>query len=249
MSSNATTAAAAAAASVNADLPKAVITLGVLGGALVIGLIIAKLADYFYERSSVRDDASDISEHTKELLKTQLELMRMGKNRDRDKAKSETAEEQTARAMTLWSNKVKAKAKLNPIPETGENAAQPAPNATAKAWSEAEKAAPKAAQEAPNTSKPPPSPKAPPTPKSPPKKAGGASEDEEFQVPADIAGRAPKGRAATKNSTILVPANLSKDVNIRPITPKDANSSLKSFSRYNAGSDTPRPTTAKKAKS
>lgn len=239
-STNATTSSA------NDDLPKAVITLGVLGGALVIGLIIAKLADYCYERSSVRDDASDISEHTKELLRTQLELMRMGKSKDRDKfdkIKGEP-EEQTTKAMAVWSSKVKAKGKLNPIPEGTEaysaaNTPQPPSNTKStpeviKAWNEAEK----------DTPQPKPSIAVPSTSKASPakKKSNATDPDDEFQVPSNISAPS-KGRANAKNSTILVPANLNKDVNIRAITPV---SSQKSFSRY-ITTDASRPTTAKSA--
>ena len=42
------------------EIPKSVISIAVLAGALIIGLIIAKAVNVFYDRQSIRDDASDI---------------------------------------------------------------------------------------------------------------------------------------------------------------------------------------------
>ena len=42
------------------EIPKSVISIAVLAGALIIGLIIAKCVNVFYDRQSIRDDASDI---------------------------------------------------------------------------------------------------------------------------------------------------------------------------------------------
>ena len=44
----------------DAEIPKSVISIGVLAGALVIGLIIAKVVNVIYDRQDIRDDASDI---------------------------------------------------------------------------------------------------------------------------------------------------------------------------------------------
>jgi uncharacterized membrane protein len=60
---------------IDQEYPKAVISLSVLALAILLGFGIAKLADWCYEREAIRDDASDISENTKELLKAQLALM------------------------------------------------------------------------------------------------------------------------------------------------------------------------------
>ena len=132
------------------DFPKAVITIGVLFGALIIGLIVSKIVDWCYDNHDVQDDSSDISEHTKELLRTQLELIRIGKKKavkDSQKAKNSTAvsqeDERTTHAMNLWSNKVRNKAdrlhKENV--ESADNAAFKSDDDSAKqceAWNENE---------------------------------------------------------------------------------------------------------------
>ncbi|XP_074644975.1 uncharacterized protein LOC141901557 [Tubulanus polymorphus] len=97
------------------DYPKAVITLAVLAGALIIGIAIAKLAEWFYKRNSVRDDASDISEHTKELLRKQLALLSMRKNRKalhsgqlKDHENPEIDQKaKTSKILKTWMNKAK----------------------------------------------------------------------------------------------------------------------------------------------
>ncbi|XP_076449277.1 uncharacterized protein LOC143285748 isoform X2 [Babylonia areolata] len=52
---------------------KALITLAVLGGCILIALVVAKLVDYCYDHHvAINDDASDISEHTRNLIRSRL---------------------------------------------------------------------------------------------------------------------------------------------------------------------------------
>ena len=55
-------------------LPKSVITFGGLAAFVLIGLAIAKIADRINDHTELRDDVSDISEHTRDLLKARLAL-------------------------------------------------------------------------------------------------------------------------------------------------------------------------------
>ena len=54
---------------------KALITVGVLGGAIVVAVIVAKIVDYCYDhRIAISDDDSDISESTRDLIRMRLAL-------------------------------------------------------------------------------------------------------------------------------------------------------------------------------
>ena len=51
-------------------IPDIVITLGVIGGCALLGLGIAKIGDYCYDRRmAMRDDISNASEYTKNILR------------------------------------------------------------------------------------------------------------------------------------------------------------------------------------
>ncbi|XP_013411046.1 uncharacterized protein LOC106174170 [Lingula anatina] len=58
-------------------IPKVIIAIAVIAFAAGIGVGVAKLLDYIYDHSRLNDNASDMSEHTKEMLKTQMILMKM----------------------------------------------------------------------------------------------------------------------------------------------------------------------------
>lgn len=58
---------------VNVDAaPMAVITIAIVAGAILIGVGIAKLFDFIHDRRALRDDASDISEFTKNILRARF---------------------------------------------------------------------------------------------------------------------------------------------------------------------------------
>ena len=70
---------------------KALITVGVLGGAIVVAVIVAKIVDYCYDhRIAISDDDSDISESTRDLIRMRLALTAFKKKtkpgeKDKDK--------------------------------------------------------------------------------------------------------------------------------------------------------------------
>ena len=56
------------------EFPKSVIALCCLGACLLIGIAVAKFVDRIHDRLSLRDDASDMSDHTRELLKARFAM-------------------------------------------------------------------------------------------------------------------------------------------------------------------------------
>lgn len=55
-------------------IPQIVLTLGLIGGCALLGLSIAKLGDYCYDRRmAMRDDISNASEYTKNILRQRYE--------------------------------------------------------------------------------------------------------------------------------------------------------------------------------
>ena len=91
------------------DLSKAFISAGVLASALIISLIIAKIVDHCYDRASIRDDASDISEHTRNLIRARLAVRNFRtlpkKESDDDKDKNLKHK----KILRMWSAKARAK--------------------------------------------------------------------------------------------------------------------------------------------
>ena len=82
-------------------IPKAVVTVAGLVVFVLLGISISKLVDYCYDRRAISDDASDISDYTKELLKAQLMLAFTSK-----KKKKLNAEEVTLKYAKIWRAKV-----------------------------------------------------------------------------------------------------------------------------------------------
>ena len=82
-------------------IPKAVITVAGIVVFVLLGLSISKLVDYCYDRHAISDDASDISDYTKELLKAQLMLAFTKKDK-----KKLTSEEVTSKYIKIWRAKV-----------------------------------------------------------------------------------------------------------------------------------------------
>ncbi len=86
----------------NPDIPIAVITLCVLIFLIAVGFGIAKLVDYCHDRQAIRDDASDVSEYTRELLRAQLFLAFTNKARRKRKRGKETPNEIALRMGLEW---------------------------------------------------------------------------------------------------------------------------------------------------
>ena len=70
---------------------------------VLLGLSISKLVDYCYDRHAISDDASDISDYTKELLKAQLMLAFTKSSKDKKKL---STEEITSKYVKIWRAKV-----------------------------------------------------------------------------------------------------------------------------------------------
>lgn len=62
-------------------IPKVIIAIAVIVAAALIGFGLAKLLDYIYDHSQVNDNASDMSENTKQMLKAHLVLQKMKKKK------------------------------------------------------------------------------------------------------------------------------------------------------------------------
>ncbi|KAK3603932.1 hypothetical protein CHS0354_042944 [Potamilus streckersoni] len=59
---------------------KALITFGIAIGAFLISLIVSKLVDYCYDKQTIQDDSSDISEHTRNLIRARMSVLQLKKN-------------------------------------------------------------------------------------------------------------------------------------------------------------------------
>lgn len=96
------------------ETDKALISLGVLVGAAIISGIIAKIVDICYDRASIRDDASDVSEHTRNLIRARLTVMKFRKKGNNDvKTPLETETEKKDNAVKvfrIWSAKSRVRA-------------------------------------------------------------------------------------------------------------------------------------------
>ena len=84
-------------------LPKSVITLLGLGSFILIGVLVAKLADRFHDKLALRDDASDVSENTKDLLKTRRAVLTFSTSKIRSVADSRMRDLELARKFCrMW---------------------------------------------------------------------------------------------------------------------------------------------------
>ena len=86
-------------------IPKAVITVAGMIVFVLLALSIAKLVDYCYDRHAISDDASDISDYTREILKGQL-MLAFSKTSNKDKNTKLTTEEVTRKFVKVWRAKV-----------------------------------------------------------------------------------------------------------------------------------------------
>ena len=85
----------------NATVPVALVTLAILGVCTMIGFLIAKAVDHCYDRQAIRDDVSDISEFTKELLKAQF-LYSFNKKLIGKVKSNETVKQRARRLGRIW---------------------------------------------------------------------------------------------------------------------------------------------------
>ena len=87
---------------------KALITVGVLGGAIVVAVIVAKIVDYCYDhRIAISDDDSDISESTRDLIRMRLALTAFKKKpktgeKDKDKDDVEAKQRKVSKLVSKW---------------------------------------------------------------------------------------------------------------------------------------------------
>ncbi|XP_060063130.1 uncharacterized protein LOC132543631 [Ylistrum balloti] len=78
---------------------KLIATVCIVIAAIIISVVVAKIADMCYDRHVLRDDASDISDHTKGLIRARLAIIQM-KKKDRPKKNSISM-------LQVWSAKAK----------------------------------------------------------------------------------------------------------------------------------------------
>ncbi|XP_046360497.2 flocculation protein FLO11-like [Haliotis rufescens] len=94
------------------DLSKAFISAAGLVAVGVIAFVVSKLVDYCYDRATLNDDASDISEHTRKLIRARIALSHFKKPKSKKKKKKKlmTPKEKkknTKRFFKLWSSNAK----------------------------------------------------------------------------------------------------------------------------------------------
>lgn len=58
--------------SIEDEVPQAVVCVGAVILLVAIGALVAKLAEMWHDRLSLRDDSSEMSEHTKQLLQQRV---------------------------------------------------------------------------------------------------------------------------------------------------------------------------------
>lgn len=88
----------------NDTVPKAVITVAALLAFFIISYSVAKLLEFCYDRRAIRDDASDISDYTKEILKAQMMMLYF--NRGRQKGKKLKPEDAARKYAKVWRAKL-----------------------------------------------------------------------------------------------------------------------------------------------
>ncbi|CAD5125566.1 DgyrCDS13769 [Dimorphilus gyrociliatus] len=92
----------------NDVIPKSVITIAVLAGAILVGVVVAKLVDICHDKRSLRDDASDMSEKTKEFLKggkARLALMAFQASHNKEEPIKPDAQMAAKKMAKIWSTK------------------------------------------------------------------------------------------------------------------------------------------------
>lgn len=100
----------------NDVIPKSVITIAVLAGAILVGVVVAKLVDICHDKRSLRDDASDMSEKTKEFLKggkARLALMAFQTSQNKEEPQKPDAQTAAKKMAKIWSTKTSKKVAKN----------------------------------------------------------------------------------------------------------------------------------------
>ena len=97
------------------ELPKIVISVGAIGVAVIIGLIVSKIADYCYDRQSLKDDASDMSDHTRQLLKARITVLKFRSALVPKKKKKENPRQRAYRYARFWLQKTRARKRARDI--------------------------------------------------------------------------------------------------------------------------------------
>ncbi|XP_033754879.1 uncharacterized protein LOC117337858 [Pecten maximus] len=96
--SNTTSSSGSSGASYDASI-KLIATICIVIAAIIISVVVAKIADMCYDRHVLRDDASDISDHTKGLIRARLAIIQM--------KKKEKPKKGTMGMLRIWSAKTK----------------------------------------------------------------------------------------------------------------------------------------------
>ena len=86
------------------EYPQILIGFSVFGAAILIGIVVAKVVDMIHDRQSLRDDASDISEFSRNLLRARFTVLAF------KATKKEPEEEPVSKMARLWAGKAAAKA-------------------------------------------------------------------------------------------------------------------------------------------
>ena len=102
--------------------PQSLIAISVLAGAMLLGLGIAKLVDVIHDRQSLRDDASDMSEYTRKVLKARATVLAFKSAIDKDKEdKKRSPEESAKKALRLWSARATRRKRRRSLAEQKES--------------------------------------------------------------------------------------------------------------------------------
>ena len=99
--------------------PQSLIAVGVLAGAILIGMGVAKLVDVIHDRQSLRDDASDMSEYTRKLLRARVTISAFKSAVEKDKEKQPINPEESARKLLrVWSARTNLRGKRKDLTKT-----------------------------------------------------------------------------------------------------------------------------------
>ena len=110
------------------EYPKVLITAAGMAVIVVGTLIVAQIGEYFYRRKSIRDDVSDISDNTKDILRWQIEDEQRDERarsflklwRAKTRSREGTDADKTAAYFSTWLGKTR---KHNRDAETGDGVA------------------------------------------------------------------------------------------------------------------------------
>lgn len=87
-----------------------------MAGAILVGVVVAKLVDICHDKRSLRDDASDMSEKTKEFLKggkARLALIAFQTSQNKEEPLKSDAQSAAKKMAKIWSTKTSKKIAKN----------------------------------------------------------------------------------------------------------------------------------------